>query len=182
MNFEAYRELFDTILSGKEQASPYNDPAYLQYTELNRSRMNRWLKQGQLRPSLVEFLEKNDQPQQWVLITEPWCGDAAHSVPFLARLAQISPLVKLEIQLRDSGSEIDRYLTNGGRAIPYLIIRDPEGKDLATWGPRPKACQDLFHRLKTEEVASDERKIQIQNWYNEDKGQSLQRELYELLP
>jgi hypothetical protein len=177
MDFNTYQELFDLILQQNKAESPYDKPNFIQYTELNRSRMKRWLKSGKLLPELVALIGNIQTEQHWVLITEPWCGDAAHSVPFIARLAEINPLIRLEIQLRDSGSEIDNYLTHGGRAIPYLIIRNTRGEDLATWGPRPKACQELVYSLRNAEVPSDERKIKLQNWYNADKGQSLQREL-----
>lgn len=181
MDFKTYQELFDLILQQNEQESPYDKPGFVGYTALNRSRMKRWLKTGELLPELVALIRNTEGEQQWILITEPWCGDAAHSVPFIARLAEVSPLITLEIQLRDSGSEIDAYLTNGSRSIPYLIIRNARGEDLATWGPRPNACQELFYSLRNAEVPSDELKIKLQDWYNADRGKSLQWELLEKL-
>ena len=181
MDFKTYLELFDAILTNNEQQSPYDNPAYITYTELNRSRMKRWLKTGELLPDLIQLIKSMQAEQRWVLITEPWCGDASHSVPFIARLAEINPLITLDIRLRDSGTEIDRYLTNGSRAIPYLIIRNLQNEDLATWGPRPKACQELFYNLRNSDLPAEERKIALQNWYNTDQGESLQQELLAIL-
>ncbi|MCE3295972.1 MAG: hypothetical protein K0R65_1686 [Crocinitomicaceae bacterium] len=179
MDFKTYLELFDDILNGSAQASPYDQQSYLDYTELNRSRMKRWLKNGNLLPEAIEAVQKIGVEQHWILITEPWCGDASHSVPFIVRLAEINPLITLEIQLRDSGSEIDNYLTNGGRAIPYLIIRNTHGEDLAVWGPRPKACQEFYYEMRNSDMPAGEQKIALQNWYNKDRGETIQLELIE---
>ncbi len=51
------------------------------YAKLNWSRMNRWLKVGTLSDEIKETLSKVDTVQHWVVITEPWCGDAAHIAP-----------------------------------------------------------------------------------------------------
>lgn len=181
MDFPSYLLLFDRILNEPEHSRPYDDPVFLNYVLLNRTRMIRWMKNGELDPDLVECIEKMSSEQHWILITEPWCGDAAHTVPFIARLAQKNTLITLEIQLRDSGSEIERYLTNGTRSIPYLVIRDEKEKDLAQWGPRPKACQELFNRLRSNGISPEERKALIQKWYNEDRGRRLQTELLGIL-
>jgi hypothetical protein len=117
------------------------------------------------------------------LITEPWCGDAAHAQAFIAKLADVNPLISLLVQNRDApASEIDNYLTNGGRSIPKLIVRDAKGNDLFTWGPRPKEAQNIHLRqMNDENMSKEEKKIELQNWYNKDKGESTQEELLELL-
>lgn len=181
MDFKSYQSLFEKILSGEIKETPYNNPVYITYTQLNQSRMKRWLKSGKLNTGLITLIEQISEQQNWVLITEPWCGDASHTVPFIVRLAEINPLICLEIQLRDTHSEIESYLTNAARSIPKLIIRDKEGKDLGIWGPRPKACQELFFDLKNSSKTKEEQKIELQKWYNEDQGASLQEELLELL-
>jgi hypothetical protein len=74
------------------------------------------------------------------------------------------------------------YLTNGGRSIPKLIVRDAKGNDLFTWGPRPKEAQNIHLRqMNDENMSKEEKKIELQNWYNKDKGESTQEELLELL-
>jgi hypothetical protein len=116
------------------------------------------------------------------MITEPWCGDAAHSIPFLAAIAEQSPKITYEIQLRDSDPFlINNYLTHGGKSIPKLIVRDLLGTDLFTWGPRPAASQELFNLLKSNGAQYDEITVKLQAWYNADKGQSIQKELLTLI-
>lgn len=182
MDFKTYLHTFESILNAEEQQAPYNDAGYLNYTKLNWSRMNRWLKKGKLAESTVESLKKIAAPQHWILITEPWCGDAAHSVPFIAKMAEQNPLIHLELELRDSAPfRIEQYLTNGGKSIPILIVKDEDGNDLFHWGPRPKELQEQFLTLKEKGVAFEETKIFLQNWYNHNEGALIQSELVSLL-
>ncbi len=182
MNFTDYSQLFRTILTAEKPEAPYDDEHYINYVKLNESRQNRWLKKGVLSPELVETVKSISTPQSWIIITEPWCGDASHNVPFLVLMAELNPLITLDIQLRDSEPFlIEHYLTNGGKSIPKLVIRDEQGDDLFVWGPRPEEAQALFLKLKEENADFEQQKIALQEWYNENKGVALQNELNEAL-
>ena len=181
MNYTEYKQLFEKILENANPTHPYNDASYLDYTRLNRSRMNRWDKQLKLDENLAFLIEKIASPQYWIVITEPWCGDAAHIVPFLIKLAEQNSLISYEIQLRDSEPFlIQNYLTKGTKSIPKLIVRDEKGNDIFNWGPRPKGAQALMEKMKAENVDNGTIKIALQNWYNNDKGVSLYNELSEI--
>lgn len=184
MTFEAYHQYFESIIqkSAAEHTAPYNNPDYFDYTRLNWSRMNRWLKTGQLTDAMTEAVKAIDAAQEWIIITEPWCGDAAHSVPFFEMISRLNPLITVSYELRDSEPfRINKYLTNGGKSIPKLVIRDANGKDLATWGPRPVACQEIYSRLTAEKADFEKVKTELQLWYNADKGMGVQEELTALL-
>ena len=182
MTFQQYLERFEHILNSPKPEAPYDNPDYLNYTKLNWSRMNRWLKKGVISNELSEAIRNLQAPQKWILITEPWCGDAAHNVPFIYMLSKLNPLIELQIELRDSEPfRIDQYLTNGGKSIPKLVVQDLSGKDLFTWGPRPAACQVVYDELKAQNADFDAMKIALQNWYNHDEGQSSQQEFIGLL-
>lgn len=182
MNYAEYLSLFDPIVDGTNKCSPYDDPNFVEYTKLNQSRMNRWQKKGELTQESISTIQSITLPQTWVVITEPWCGDASHIVPFIAKMANLNTQIDLEIQLRDAAdSEIMSYLTNGSRSIPILVARNEFGKDLFVWGPRQKPCQDLFSELRDKGVDPQERKIEIQNWYNRDQGQTIQKEIVQLI-
>lgn len=180
MDFQEYLDLFKSIAEKDLEHSdpPYNNPDYLDYTKLNWSRMNRWLKTGKISAELSEVVKKINKPQQWIVITEPWCGDAAHNVPFFEMAARENSLISVSYELRDSEPfRIEQYLTNGTKSIPKLVVRDAEGNDLATWGPRPKDCQALYAQLLAEKAPFEKIKIELQNWYNANKGADMQREL-----
>jgi hypothetical protein len=181
MNWTEYNLYFDEILQNPTPKTPYDNVDYLDYTKLNQTRSKRWLKHGEISNSIRESISKIEKTQHWILITEPWCGDAAHSVPFIHLISELSEYVNLEIQLRDADSEIEKYLTNGGKSIPILVIRDENGKDLAVWGPRPADCQIIFNQLKAAGADFEAMKIALQNWYNHDAGVSLQNELVDVI-
>lgn len=181
MDLQEYSALFQNILNKEITAAPYDDDAYLNYVKLNHSRMKRWKKQGVLIEELEQVIRAIDQPQKWVLITEPWCGDAANSIPYIEKMANLNPNITVEVQLRDSDSEIDNYLTNGGKSIPKLIVRDQENNDLFTWGPRPTEAQALVQKQKESNAPYDEKYAEILHWYKDDKGTSIQEELIHLL-
>lgn len=182
VSWTSYINKFDEILNSKVPPAPYNNPAYLDYLKLNRSRQKRWLKTGEIQENLKQVASKINTPQTWYVITEPWCGDAAHSVPFFKLIANLNPLINLKIVWRDTPPVmINDYLTNGGKSVPKLVIRDSEEKDLINWGPRPKECQKIYLDLKENEAEFEEVKITLQNWYNKDKGLSLQLEMTDLL-
>lgn len=182
LTWEEYNSLFDFILEGKSDNEMYKNEEYLNYVKLNKSRMNRWIKSLTITDSLEKKVQAISSAQKWILITEPWCGDAAHNVPFIYKLAQLNPLISIEFVLRDKNTEfMDNYLTNGGRSIPKLIVRDTNDRDLFTWGPRPVQAQDFLARLKAENADLPTVMNELQQWYNSDKGQLLMQEIESLL-
>ena len=182
MTYPEYQQLFDLILEHENPSYPYTNEAYINYTKLNRSRMRRWDKQLSLDDDLLEKLKRIDTPEHWIIITEPWCGDAAHSLPFLMRMTAANALISCDLVLRDiEPFLIESYLTNGTRGIPKLIVRDESGADIFTWGPRPKPAQQLMNELKAANADYETIKIALQQWYNHDKGETICREMGDLI-
>lgn len=178
MKFDEYLVLFDSILKEPASYPLYQDEEYLNFTKLNFSRMSRWLKKFESTQDSKDFFDSIAEKQTWIVITEPWCGDAAHSVPQIHKLVEGNPNITLDIQLRDEEPFlIDQYLTNGGKSIPILVVRNEKGEDIGVWGPRPQKLQELFLQLKAEGKEFDAIKELIQKWYNEDKGVEIQQEL-----
>ena len=59
---------------------------YQPYIPLNKSRFLRIVKQGVIYQELTEVIRSINEKQDWVIITEPWCGDAAHLIRSLMSL------------------------------------------------------------------------------------------------
>ena len=181
MDISTYETQFDDILEGRNTLPPYDDEEYIHYVKMNKTRSSRLTRKGKLLPKLEEVIKSIDKKMHWLLITEPWCGDAAHCHPFISRYAALNDHISLVIQNRDApNSEIDKYLTNGGMSIPMLIDRDAAHQDLFTWGPRPKAAQEMYLDLKGRSIAWPDILKELQLWYNKDKGVTMQEELYSL--
>ncbi|HTO37442.1 MAG TPA: thioredoxin family protein [Brumimicrobium sp.] len=182
ISWEEYLDMFDQIINADSPAAPYDNPDYFQYTKLNNSRMLRWLKTGTITEETATVINNIKEPQTWYLILEPWCGDAAHLTPFIQKMAALNANIDLKIVLRDTEPfMIDDYLTNGGKSIPKLVIRDADGKDLHVWGPRPVKAQELYLQLKEANKDLEEQKLELQKWYNKDKGEEIQKEFRDIL-
>lgn len=182
MTFQEYKTYFEKIVQGKDLQAPYDEEAYLDYAKLNWARMNRWLKKGVLAEALVQTLKAQQTPSQWLVITEPWCGDAAHTVPFIQLLAECNSLITVSYELRDAPPfQINQYLSGpskSSKSIPVLVIRDAQGNDQFVWGPRPEKCQEIYQDLIQQQADFETIKTQLQQWYNGDEGRSFQKELH----
>lgn len=179
--YPEYRKLVaDLLVDGKSTGSEQSE-SLTNYSKLNDARMNRLDKTIKLTDETVLKLENLDQRYIWLVISEGWCGDAAQILPILNKMALASDKkIDLRIVLRDENDELmSQYLTNGGRAIPKVIIICKEtGIVRADWGPRPKGATELMANHKKEFGVIDEKiKTDLQLWYLADKGVSVQEEL-----
>lgn len=179
--FTDYLHEVEQLVEQHATSGPQQTEALAEFTRLNFSRMKRVYKTFQPSEDVVARLSKQGKCR-WTIITEAWCGDAAQSVPVLARLAEVNPNCTLSIVYRDENLELmDRFLTNGGRAIPILIIEDANGNVIHHWGPRPAALQTRFMEGKNAGIPKEELQLMIQEWYNHDKGESTAAEIAAML-
>lgn len=179
MSHSEYRKHIDELFAQRKTTGNDHSEAMLDYTKMNIHRMNRLDKTIELDAELKERLAAIPCKINWLVLTEAWCGDAAQNIPILAKMAEASNNIHLKLILRDENLEImDKYLTNGGRAIPKLIVLDSELKEIATWGPRPAEVQQMVidNKLNAKLPYAEFAKV-VQKWYAQDKGRSLQREI-----
>ncbi|MER1986786.1 MAG: thioredoxin family protein [Solibacillus sp.] len=81
-------------------------------------------------------------------ITEDWCGDAMVNNPIIRKVAEAAG-AEMRTFLRDADTDlIDRYLTNGGRAIPMYVLLDESGEVVGKWGPRAPELQQLVMDMR----------------------------------
>jgi hypothetical protein len=169
--YDAYLQLSALLVKEERTSGPNQSEAYVYYTKLNFQRMKRLNKTIEVPASVIELLKVKAANWTWIILTEPWCGDAAQCVPVIEKLALSAGNIQTLYLLRDEHPEVmDAYLTNGGRSIPKLICLDKTGKELFTWGPRPAVIQEVMNRLKAEGITEIATIVeQIQKAYNEDK-------------
>lgn len=181
---EEYNQFSEDIVSKKYTEAPYDDEAYFQYTEVNFNRANKAIRNFQLDKKLYNAVSEGINDWTWVLISEPWCGDASFIQPVLYAMSLASGgSINFKIVLRDKHHDImNSYLTNGGMAIPKLVCLDKNLKELGTWGPRPEALQTEFDEWKKSPDFDLNAKIKLLNrWYIKDKDQHIQAELIDLI-
>lgn len=180
LNYTSYRNLINTLLSEGKTTGNNQDASMIEYTKLNVQRMNRIDKTTVI---VEEFKGLIKNKQHWVLISEGWCGDAANTVPAIAKMCTFAEMIDLHILLRDDNSEVmDEYLTNGARSVPMLIVLDENYNELFVWGPRPAELQnEVMEFKKRKNFEIEELKKNVQMWYLNDKTNSTQKEIIELL-
>ncbi len=149
---------------------------------LNYRRMTRILRTYEVPADVRDTLISLDAPQIWMVLSEPWCGDSAQSLPIIAKFAGCAPKVTLRILPRDENLDImDLYRTAGTRGIPKLVAFGQEGDELFQWGPRPAGAQEEFLRAKREGLEKAEALERVHRWYAKDCGRSIQEEIAALV-
>ncbi|KAA5827880.1 thioredoxin family protein [Algibacter amylolyticus] len=184
ITYQEYRALVKQLAEEKSNTGLEKTEALANYTKLNDRRMKRWDKTIKVAEVAKEKIEAFNRKTTWLIITESWCGDAAHVVPALNKIAELNPNIDVKIVFRDENLELmDMFLTNGGRAIAKLIILDNEtGEVLNTYGPRPSEATSYVNRFKAKHGAlTPEFKEDLQHWYNKDKGQNIISDVVEIL-
>jgi thioredoxin-like negative regulator of GroEL len=184
MNYSSYRELINNLFIENKTTGDDHSLGMLHYTKMNIQRMNRVEKTTVLNADLLEAISNVKATYNFLVISEGWCGDAAQILPVIERIVAASDgKFSLKIVLRDKNLELmDNYLTNGGRAIPVLLVLD-ENKNpvLPKWGPRPQILQALLKQWKLEFEDAGLVAEQLHGWYAKDKTQATQAELTGLL-
>lgn len=182
-SYKEFLVLMAQLVADKKTTGPNQSEDYAHYTKLNWTRMQRLVKTMTVSEALTELISSIDAPQKWYILTEAWCGDAAQCVPVLAKAAELNANIDLKLILRDENPMVmDAYTTNGGRSIPKLVALDGQKNELFTWGPRPRGAQDVMDDFrKNPGRPYAELAEQLQKWYNEDHGRSVQNELLSLL-
>ena len=184
-SYSEYRKLVTDLLSEGKSTGNEQSESLTNYSKLNEARMNRLEKTIKISEEAISKLQNLDNHYIWLVISEGWCGDAAQILPILNKMASASDKkVDLRIVLRDENEEfMDQYLTNGGRAIPKVIVICKEAGIVRTdWGPRPKGASDLILNYKKEHRVVDEiAKTNLQLWYLHDKGLSTQEEIIQMM-
>lgn len=99
--------------------------------------------------ALREGVASVDEPQLWMVLTEPWCGDSAFLLPVIAEAASLNEDISLRILLRDENLDVmDQYLTDGSRSIPKLVAFSEAGEERFVWGPRPEGARERYAALR----------------------------------
>jgi hypothetical protein len=182
MDYAQYNLLFKQLVEvGRTTGEPTQEK--IDYTKLNFSRTKRLDKTAQIPEEYIAVFKNISEKQTWLVISEPWCGDAAQTLPFLNKISQISENIDLKIVLRDENPALmNQFLTNGSQSIPIIIMVDKDFNVIETFGPRSKSATKLVIDYKTKHgVIDDAFKEILQVWYNNDKGISVLNDILETL-
>jgi thiol-disulfide isomerase/thioredoxin len=184
ITYSDYGNLVAQLVEGKSTTGNDKSELLVEYTQLNEKRMKRWDKTAKVSDDMKSKIQNFDRKVTWLVISESWCGDAAHIVPIINKVAELNDNINLKVVLRDENDALmGQFLTNGGKSIPKLIMIDSETQDVInTFGPRPSVATQMVNTFKAEHgQLTQEFKEDLQRWYNKDKGQSIIEDLVNML-
>lgn len=182
-SYTEYRNLASELIAQGKSTGHEQSEDLFHYSELNEARMNRLEKTITIIDEVKSKLENLDKNYIWLVLAESWCGDAAQILPVIHKMSEASEKIALKIALRDDNDILmQQFLTNGGRAIPKLIVLDATTLEvIADWGPRPHGAKQLILDYKaTYGIVDENAKIALQKWYLLDKGTEIQNEIIAL--
>lgn len=158
------------------------DAEKLEFSKLNLHRTARIGRTWKPSDELAGLLARLERPQTWMVLTETWCGDSAQCLPMIAIMAEAAPEVTLRLMIRDDNLDVmDRYLTDGKRAIPLLVAYDDDGNKRFRWGARPAEAQAVITQALAEGLEKPDRLERLHLFYGRNRGRALDAEFVELL-
>ena len=155
---------------------------YNEYIVQNAARMKRLKRRIPSNPFLQEKLANYQDRINILILSEPWCGDAAQSLPIINNLFENNDFFTIRFFLRDKNEALmNQFLTNGTKSIPIVAFLDEDMNPLFKWGLRPIPAQALYKSLiANKDLLYDEISYQLHAWYAKDKGVTIEDEVMEL--
>jgi len=184
ISYQDYRALVKDLVVKESTTGNEKTEDLANYTMLNDRRMKRWDKTVKVDEAVKEKIANTNINQTWLVLTESWCGDAAHIMPVINKVAELNNTIDFKVVLRDENLDLmNQFLTNGGQSIPKLILIDNATIEVVnTFGPRPSEATKLVLDYKAKHgKLTSEFKEDLQGWYNKDKGQNAISDLVSLL-
>ncbi|UTW63218.1 thioredoxin family protein [bacterium SCSIO 12741] len=183
VDYNTFLEQMKGWVDTQSTSGPVQNEALAAFTKLNYSRLKKWNRITKINEETTSFFQSQQGEYKWLMIIEAWCGDVAQNIATINQLAELGG-IPFKMIYRDEHLDLmDQFLTNGGRAIPKLILFDGDLENvLAEWGPRPANAQQLMIDYKANpEAYSGDVKEDIHRWYAVNKQQDLQREIMTLM-
>lgn len=182
-SYQEYRDLVSQLTEKKASTGDTQNELMSNYTMLNDRRMKRWDKTIKINPDTAKKISDLNKKVTWLVLTESWCGDAAHLMPVMNKIANLNDNIEFRVVLRDENDALmNAFLTNGGKSIPMLIMIDEDTESVInTFGPRPSEATKIVNDYKVKHgKLTPEFKEDLQKWYNKDKGQTAINDLIDL--
>jgi hypothetical protein len=182
LTYEAFMELTAEQAAAAPPPGDVEAAERIEFTKLNLHRSQRIARTWQPSGELASLLQIITEPEQWLVLTEPWCGDSAQCLPCVAVMAEHQPNIALHVLPRDVNLDImDQFLTDGKRSIPVVVMFDASGREVGRWGPRPAEAQAVFEAAKAEGLEKPGILERLHLWYGRNRGAALDAEFCTLL-
>jgi hypothetical protein len=154
---------------------------FLRYARKNVKEFRGVYSHAELPDDLVGWVNRLRRDIRLLVLGADWCGDVVANIPAVARLCELNVRLQMRILDRDRHEDLmEHFLTNGGKAIPMIIVAPADFSLHRRWGPRPEPCQAVMNENKGK-VPKEEIYPMIRDWYQNDRHRTLYRELTDLI-
>lgn len=161
------------------QGSTWN--GFLTFARKNVREFNAVFEHATVPDDLVGWVNRLRRDIRILVIGADWCGDVVANVPAIVRLCELNPNLQLRMLDRDTHEDLmQHFLTDGGKAIPVVVIGPPDFSEIRTWGPRPAPCQAIMTENKGK-IPKEEIYPKIREWYQNDRHRTLYAEVTGLI-
>lgn len=180
ISYPEYKKLIRLLASGSVVPEVQYPPYLQKYVPINVRRMDRWEKRSHTIHRSGDRTSAIGSSFRILVLTEGWCGDAAHVLPVAEKVIQSWEGLDVRYLFRDQHPELmQAFLTFGSRSIPkYILFRKADGQVIEAWGPRPSVLQTwTMNERRKVNFDTDAISVYQQSWYNKDKGKAIMEEL-----
>lgn len=183
VTYLTYRTLIKSLLAEGKSTGNEQSEELLNYSTLNDKRMDRLDKTLKISEETTNSLNKLNDNFTLLVLVEGWCGDAAQILPVLNKITETTSKIEMKIVYRDENEALmNKFLTNGGKAIPKVLLVNNKNEVLNSWGPRPSIATSMVNDYKKANGGLDaDFKKDLQVWYNKNKGKNIQEDIVSLL-
>jgi len=96
------------------------------------------------------------------------CDDSAGNIPVLARMAALSPKLKLRVLDSDKNAQLhQQYKVNGKRKTPVVLFMSETNQEICRWVERPNAAYKHVNQGSKPVLA--ERKAALKKLYSDSE-------------
>ncbi|MEJ2678758.1 MAG: thioredoxin family protein [Gemmatimonadota bacterium] len=124
-------------------------------------------------------------PGTWrlLVVAADWCPDSYHIVPYLAKLSEDVPGIRLRLVSTGPGKSImDAYRTPDDRAAtPVVLILNDDFQERGCMVERPTALEQLYLAHHARGESNAEAHEEAMAWYEQDHGRSTLSEIVDRL-
>jgi hypothetical protein len=154
---------------------------FVRYATKNVTGLKKVYEDARIPDDLVGWAGRLRMEIRLLTIGADWCGDVVANIPAVARLAELNPNLQLRIIDRDRHPDLmERFLTNGSKSIPVVIVARADFSDHRRWGPRPAPCQAIM-KDNRDKLPKEEIVPMIREWYASDAHRTLLAEIAALI-
>lgn len=178
-----YLSKFQGLVASGKSSGENQSESYIEYTKINLKRTERVAKTLKFENRIIDDLSTVKENLKGIVLTEAWCGDASQTLPIMNQMFELIPNAEFSVIFMEQNKDLmEEFLTGSSRSIPILILLDGNFDYKIHWGPRPREAQELLYDYQRDDSKEKSQfYIDLQVWYNKDRGISTINEIHQLI-